>query len=110
MEAAEFAGARKAYIIEEPMAAAIGADSIHEPTGNMWWTSGWHDRGRVISLAVSSRASPSASAVTSSTRRSCFVKRIPVGARERTAEEIKIQLARPTPGRGARAESVAATS
>src|SRR6202521_3837018 len=36
MEAAEFAGARKAYIIEEPMAAAIGAGlPIHEPTGNM---------------------------------------------------------------------------
>ncbi|HUW16234.1 MAG TPA: rod shape-determining protein [Actinomycetes bacterium] len=30
------AGARKVYIIEEPMAAAIGADlPVHEPTGNM---------------------------------------------------------------------------
>jgi len=29
MEAAEFAGARKAYIIEEPMAAAIGAGLAH---------------------------------------------------------------------------------
>ena len=30
------AGARKVYIIEEPMAAAIGAGlPIHEPTGNM---------------------------------------------------------------------------
>jgi len=36
MEAAEYAGARKAYIIEEPMAAAIGAGlPIEEPTGNM---------------------------------------------------------------------------
>src|SRR6202158_1588905 len=36
MESAEDAGARKAYIIEEPMAAAIGAGlPIHEPTGNM---------------------------------------------------------------------------
>jgi rod shape-determining protein MreB len=36
-EAAEFAGARKpAYIIEEPMAAAIGAGlPVQEPTGNM---------------------------------------------------------------------------
>src|ERR1700689_1373988 len=35
-EAAEYAGARKAYIIEEPMAAAIGAGRPgHEPTGNM---------------------------------------------------------------------------
>ena len=30
------AGARKVYIIEEPMAAAIGAGlPVHEPTGNM---------------------------------------------------------------------------
>src|SRR5580704_15867549 len=36
MEAAEYAGARKAYIIEEPMAAAIGAGlPVGEPTGSM---------------------------------------------------------------------------
>jgi len=35
-EAAIAAGARRAYIIEEPMAAAIGAGlPIHEPAGNM---------------------------------------------------------------------------
>ncbi|MEM9033136.1 MAG: rod shape-determining protein [Actinomycetota bacterium] len=35
-EAAEYAGARKAYIIEEPMAAAIGVGlPVQEPTGNM---------------------------------------------------------------------------
>ena len=35
-EAAEYAGARHAYIIEEPMAAAIGAGlPVHEPTGSM---------------------------------------------------------------------------
>ncbi|MFM1905852.1 MAG: Rod shape-determining protein, partial [Actinomycetota bacterium] len=35
-EAGYKAGARKVYIIEEPMAAAIGAGMpIHEPTGNM---------------------------------------------------------------------------
>src|SRR2546427_25721 len=35
-EASYSAGARAAYIIEEPMAAAIGAGlPIHEPTGNM---------------------------------------------------------------------------
>ena len=35
-EAAYQAGARKVYIIEEPMAAAIGAGlPVHEPTGNM---------------------------------------------------------------------------
>ncbi|HEY8414520.1 MAG TPA: rod shape-determining protein, partial [Thermaerobacter sp.] len=36
VEATEQAGARKAYPIEEPMAAAIGAGlPVHEPTGNM---------------------------------------------------------------------------
>ncbi|MGO8674321.1 MAG: rod shape-determining protein, partial [Limisphaerales bacterium] len=36
MDAAEAAGARQAWIIEEPMAAAIGAGlPVHEPTGNM---------------------------------------------------------------------------
>ncbi|MFO7819920.1 MAG: rod shape-determining protein [Halanaerobacter sp.] len=35
-EAAESAGAREAYLIEEPMAAAIGAGlPVHEATGNM---------------------------------------------------------------------------
>ncbi len=35
-ESAEQAGAREVYLIEEPMAAAIGADiPIHEPAGNM---------------------------------------------------------------------------
>ena len=35
-EAAEFAGARRAWIIEEPMAAAIGVGlPVQEPTGNM---------------------------------------------------------------------------
>ncbi len=35
-DAAEYAGARKAHIIEEPMAAAIGAGlPVQEPTGNM---------------------------------------------------------------------------
>ncbi len=36
MEAAEYAGARKAYIIEEPMAAAIGAGlPVSEPSGSL---------------------------------------------------------------------------
>jgi len=35
-EAARQAGAREAYLIEEPMAAAIGAGlPVHEPTGSM---------------------------------------------------------------------------
>ncbi len=36
LDAAQQAGARKAYLIEEPMAAAIGADlPVNEPAGNM---------------------------------------------------------------------------
>ena len=47
MEAAEYAGARRAYIIEEPMAAAIGAGlPVYEPTGNMVVDIGGDDRGR----------------------------------------------------------------
>jgi rod shape-determining protein MreB len=35
-QAAQQAGAKECYLIEEPMAAAIGADlPVHEPTGNM---------------------------------------------------------------------------
>ncbi len=35
-EAAQSAGAKEAYLLEEPMAAAIGAGlPVHEPTGNM---------------------------------------------------------------------------
>ena len=35
-EAALQAGAKEAYLVEEPMAAAIGAGlPVHEPTGNM---------------------------------------------------------------------------
>src|SRR5438874_7106067 len=52
-EAAEYAGARKpAYIIEEPMAAAIGAGlPVHEPTGNMVVDiGGGTTEGAVISL------------------------------------------------------------
>ena len=67
------AGARKVYIIEEPMAAAIGAgpagaraDRQHGRRHRRR-----HDRGRRhLASAASSRASRSAPAATSSTRRS----------------------------------------
>jgi rod shape-determining protein MreB len=46
VEEATIAAARRAYIIEEPMAAAIGAGlPIHEPTGNMGRHRWWDDRG-----------------------------------------------------------------
>ena len=73
MEAAEYAGARKAYIIEEPMAAAIGAGlPVHEPTGNMVVDIG----GDELDEAIVS-----------------FVKKeFSLALGERTAEEIKISL------------------
>jgi rod shape-determining protein MreB len=96
MEAAEFAGARKAYIIEEPMAAAIGAGlPIHEPTGNMVVDIG----GGTTEVAVISLGG----IVTSQSIRVggdelddaivAYVKKeFQLALGERTAEEIKIQM------------------
>jgi rod shape-determining protein MreB len=80
MEAAEFAGARKAYIIEEPMAAAIGAGlPIHEPTGNLG--------GIVASQSIRVGGDELDEALVA------FVKKeFQLALGERTAEEIKIQL------------------
>ena len=75
-EATISAGARQAYLIEEPMAAAIGADlPVEEPTGSM--------------VIASSRA-PSVSPATSSTNRSSPMSAMPttslsVSARLRTS-------------------------
>src|SRR5580658_3942966 len=96
MEAALNAGARKAYIIEEPMAAAIGAGMpVHEPTGNMVVDIG----GGTTEVAVISLGG----IVTSQSIRVggdeldeaiiAYVKKehsLALG--ERTAEEIKITL------------------
>ena len=90
------AGAREAYLIEEPMAAAIGAGlPVHEPTGNMIVDIG----GGTTEVAVISLGG----IVTSKSIRIAgdemdealvnYVKRtynLMIG--ERTAEEIKIQL------------------
>jgi rod shape-determining protein MreB len=96
MEAAEYAGARKAYIIEEPMAAAIGAGlPVHEPTGNMVVDIG----GGTTEVAVISLGG----IVTSQSIRIggdeldeaivAFVKKeFSLALGERTAEEIKITL------------------
>jgi len=96
MEAAMTAGARKAYIIEEPMAAAIGAGlPVNEPTGNMVVDIG----GGTTEVAVISLGG----IVTSQSVRVggdeldeaiiAYVKKehsLALG--ERTAEEIKITL------------------
>ncbi|MHB1486358.1 MAG: rod shape-determining protein [Acidimicrobiales bacterium] len=96
-EAAEYAGARKpAYIIEEPMAAAIGAGlPVHEPTGNMVVDIG----GGTTEVAVISLGG----IVTSQSVRiggdeldeaiiQYIKKEYSLALGERTAEEIKIAL------------------
>ena len=96
MEAAMNAGARKAYIIEEPMAAAIGAGlPVHEPTGNMVVDIG----GGTTEVAVISLGG----IVTSQSVRvggdeldeaiiSYVKKEHSLALGERTAEEIRIAL------------------
>jgi len=76
-EATIAAGSRRAYIIEEPMAAAIGAGlPIHEPTGNMIVDiGGGTTEVAVISLAASSPRPASGSAATSWTKRSSNTSR-----------------------------------
>ena len=96
-EAAEYAGARKpAYIIEEPMAAAIGAGlPVHEPTGNMVVDIG----GGTTEVAVISLGG----IVTSQSIRiggdeldeaiiNYIKKEYSLALGERTSEEIKIAL------------------
>ncbi len=96
VEAAMFAGARKAHIIEEPMAAAIGAGlPIMEPTGNMVVDIG----GGTTEVAVISMGG----IVTSQSIRVggdeidqaiiAFVKKeFQLALGERSAEEIKIHM------------------
>ena len=108
MDAAEAAGGRQAWIIEEPMAAAIGAGlPVHEPTGNMVVDIG----GGTTEVAVISMGG----IVTSQSVRIAgdeldeaiiqFIKKeYSLALGERTAEEIKIALgsACASPGRGQR--------
>lgn len=95
-EAGHQAGARRVYIIEEPMAAAIGAGlPVHEPTGNMVVDIG----GGTTEVAVISLGG----IVTSQSIRiggdeldeaivSFVKKEYSLALGERTAEEIKIAL------------------
>ncbi|NQS76397.1 MAG: rod shape-determining protein [Peptococcaceae bacterium] len=95
-EAALQAGAREAYLIEEPMAAAIGAGlPVHEPTGNMIVDiGGGTTEVAVISLGgiVTSRSIRIASdemddAIINHVKRTYNLM---IG--ERTAEQIKIHI------------------
>src|SRR3984885_14424886 len=90
------AGARKVYIIEEPMAAAIGAGlPVHEPTGNMVVDiGGGTTEGAVISLGgiVPSQSVRIGGDELDEAIVSFVKKEFSLALGERTAEEIKIAL------------------
>src|SRR5579862_180553 len=96
MEAAEYAGARKAYIIEEPMAAAIGAGlPVHEPTGNMVVDiGGGTTEVAVISLAgiVTSQSIRTGGDELDASIIAYVKKEYSLMLGERTAEEIKMAI------------------
>jgi rod shape-determining protein MreB len=96
-EAAEYAGARKpAYIIEEPMAAAIGAGlPVQEPTGNMIVDiGGGTTEVAVISLGgiVTSQSVRVAGDELDESIVNFVKKEYGLAIGQRTAEEVKIAL------------------
>jgi len=95
-EAALQAGAREAYLIEEPMAAAIGAGlPVHEPTGSMIVDIGGGTTevavislgGIVTSCSIRIASDEMDEAIISHVKRNYNLM---IG--ERTAEQIKIQI------------------
>ncbi len=96
-DAAEYAGARKpVHIIEEPMAAAIGADlPVHEPSGNMIVDiGGGTTEVAVISLGgiVTAQSVRLAGDELDEAILQYVKKEYSLAIGERTAEEIKIQM------------------
>jgi rod shape-determining protein MreB len=97
------AGARKVYIIEEPMAAAIGAGlPVHEPTGNMVVDiGGGTTEVAVISLGgiVTSQSIRTGGDELDASIIAYVKKEYSLMLGERTAEEIKLAIgsAFPTP-------------
>ncbi|MFW5982134.1 MAG: rod shape-determining protein [Halanaerobiaceae bacterium] len=100
LDAATHAGAREAYLIEEPMAAAIGAGlPVHEPTGNMVVDiGGGTTEVAVISLGgiVSSRSIRIGGDEIDESIIHYIKKKYKLMIGERTAEEIKIEIASAT--------------
>ncbi len=101
LEAARAAGARSAYLIEEPMAAAIGADlPVSEPVGSMIIDIGGGTcEIAVISLSgiVVGRSLKLAGDAMNRDITSYIRARYGLGIGEATAEEIKISLGSATP-------------
>ena len=100
-EAAEFAGASSAHIIEEPMAAAIGAGlPVHEPTGNMIVDiGGGTTEVAVISLGgvVASQSARIGGDELDDAIVQFVKKEYSLALGERTAEEVKVQLGSAAP-------------
>ncbi len=103
-EAAMQAGAREAYLIEEPMAAAIGAGlPVHEPTGNMVVDiGGGTTEVAVISLGgiVTSRSIRIAGDEMDEAIAQHVKKTYNLMIGERTSEEIKIEIGTAYPPKG----------
>jgi rod shape-determining protein MreB len=96
-DAAEYAGARRpVHIIEEPMAAAIGADlPVHEPSGNMIVDiGGGTTEVAVISLGgiVTAQSVRVAGDELDDAVLQYVKKEFSLAIGDRTAEEVKIQM------------------
>jgi rod shape-determining protein MreB len=95
-ESAESAGARRVFLIEEPMAAAIGADlPVHEPSGNMVVDiGGGTTEVAVISLGgiVTAQSVRVAGDELDDAVLQYVKKEFSLAIGDRTAEEIKIQM------------------
>jgi len=104
IEAAEYAGARRAYVIEEPMAAAIGSGlPVHEPTGSMVVDiGGGTSEVAVISLGgiVASQSIRIGGDELDEAIMSYVKKEFGLALGERTAEEIKIAMGSACPLEG----------
>ena len=100
-EAAQRAGASSAYLIEQPMAAAIGAGlAIHEPVGNMVVdVGGGTSETAVISLGgvVASRAIRIGGFDIDAAISTYVRREYGVAIGERTAEEIKMAIGSAAP-------------